>query len=993
MKQKIFVIFALLLLSFIVTQTTLARPELQEGGGVDILFVMDTSGSMSTSINTQNIAQTDVSAQLIDAQGRLDEFPGLTDPNNYRFEYIQLLLNWLQDFADEQATAGRNLDIYASVLAFREQTTTVLDWQRLSGESAPQITIPESTADGTGVNYIAAMEAVNAQLDSRPGDSTSRTPLVFTVSDSLPCVPSLQYSTSVGPANENCARLDRAGFHLNAVSPPPVDVDSTLFFAVPQSIEDLFVSAGTQTGVNAGTWQNIGTVDFAGADGIPGIMDEITTSILQTIASELNTQVADLIADNGGGSSITIPPYQASAELVILPVSPGSDDMGPSSYTIRAGNNADVTADAEELFNRSGAYQRLRFQNPPPGVWSITADNGAAVRILASYTPTSASVDISPRETTAFEPVTIRYQVAGITNAESANQDSPIAVTATVTDGTITEELDFVPSEDAWEATFLPLVEGGIYRVQSINVSPLGDWSNDVPGGTDFLNVEPPPSVTVTSFDITPSISVVTDDTLSSPRSVGGTVAMTQSQTLSVILTRSDNGVFDNRTSAVLTFNPVEDDTAAENTDSDADTESVCPLSGSEVFTQQQNENNEVVALVIEDQRFPQNGNCQLGVTVTFTDTRLLGVNGEQIIYAEPDFARLEVSETRELAFEIRDSDGAVITDQTINMEDRAFVLTDLPEFPYTARRIDIVMFDQNNAPIYPRFVPTADDVPDAEITSTEDDAAGADVDEAPPAPDDTDPVEDTEASEPIPFRLQVLNEDGEDIAPEAGIRINRSDNAGQYTAVLTNLDPGEYTVRVELIEPDGFTFDPVFAYAEGFDPTGDDTTPVFQVATIVVDSNPWTNIALIAMIAVGGIFAVYVPTRVYLSRRKRSTPPTGYLAIYERESAESEERQIVWTYNFESAKLNSFELPRGELPMWRPSVIYIKVDTERRKDGSASFIVRISDSENDSNETEAFKDVLLQDDEPRDFYVENATGRVYSIALTSSLPDEDNLL
>ena len=925
-------------------QSATATPALQnQPVGVDVLFALDTTSSMFRSFESNDLAdnsatiQNDESLTLLNTEGLLNTFSGNTDPERILFEAAQFNINWLKYLTDTQNDAGVEFTSYASVLTFNDTTDIIMPWTRLNepepdsdNQTTPDTTIDiPSRATDTGMNYIDLMQQINDMLASRPGDSENRIPLVFIISDSLPCIPGYSYTLTNGSlANENCTREDRTDFHLTeATAFKPADSNITLFFALPSDTNLVNFYQ------NVGNWNLIAdSIEYPDGNGLLGIGDDIFSTILDNVNRVIPNYSTEQIRMNTGGS-VQIPPYQSEAEIIVIPT---DGDNNIPSYTFQV-NGQIITPSAE--LNGQERFKRFRFENPPPGTWTIEATNGASVRTLTTYQSTLSNFALADPELAAIDAhnlVTVQYSIDGITNVESYSDSYPISVTASVQNEDDNFGLEMQPDGDRWIGSFVPRIGGE--HIISINVEANGNWTNNLFGDDSFLTpANNEIMVDVTPISFTPEIMIISPSGTISTYEGDAEVVMTFAQAMNIMVSPSENLALDSRYSAILTFNgPIDDES-----------NSTC-LNNSESFDL----SDETFSL--EDLSFEENGTCSLGVQIIFDEPDLIG---ESIIYDNPNLVQLTVRETAQLAFNTRNTEGETLADGItigeITFEDRVLDLSNLPDlFPYNSERIEIVMFDESDKPIFPAF------------------AQGSSDEEV--------------AQDTIPFTLSLLNADSEDISGELGIEIVRSDNQGVYTINITNLDPGEYTLTVSLQD---ITLDDAFQYQENFTPpTG---SQISQTTTIIVEDYPYDSFAL--LLGSGfGIILLGVSSFTLIRRRiTHSDPLNGFLVVYE-ESEDTEEPLPVWVHDFSKTNINDVVLDMAELPLWNPRIIYLRAKTRRRRDRSMEVSIKISDAQNEDAQVQIDTIRLYRDAENLSrVYDETSINRSYSIALKSSAPQE----
>lgn len=942
MKKPTFVYLMLALLMG--TSLVLAQPVQQNAtlSGIDLIIAIDNSGSMykGASSRTQSDG-IDMGLRVVSDNNYLPYFNQPTDPSNVRYDLARFVLDWFADFSGAQTNRGQIFDNWASVVGFDDSASTLLTWTRLNqppnNSPSPTVnptgfTIPDPPSGVANSNYIALYEQIKTLYDLRTEPNRQR--LVIIISDSLPCAPDYQFDNVLNGqpgfdrtcANNSSYYLPR---HLSEASAQRVSgVEYNLFFLVDPAVEALYSNY---------RWSDIaGNVQYADEDGIYGIGEDIINLLMDKSAQVIgggDRSTLGLSFANASGT-LTVPPYQQLAELTLLTTQPPTNTPD-FSYSL---NNNSLLPDTIVFNPTSGAFRRVQFNNPPPGNWEIESTQGVSVLAFAAYKPAPVGFNVSTTSTSVFDPVRLYYQIGDSSDSLDTQYGIDFDVQVRIPDiGTFPVEMK--PTEDGlgWEGEFVPTVARD--HIVTINAVPAANWAGQLSDTSFLIPENASTTVKVNERELEAQIFASVPELAPITSRVGDDLSITLAQGITITLGFADNMLsFDDRFSAVLSFAPLETASGASG-DACLSREVALELSADKK------------QLSTGELQFANTGDCQLQLQALITDERLLGENSIPI-FNEDDLVKLHVANTIQLTFELRDNDAEKIDDKELEVNDRE----SMPEFftgegvlglvywPYTTTSYEVVMLDQNRFPIWPQFASTV-------------------------APDT------------IPFTLLVLNDDDENLAETKNIQIQPTDNRGVYGFTLSGLEPGIYTIQVELNE---LQLNETYQYAPDlFAETGRN----IQVSTLVVKDSPADDLSRYLVGGLFGILAVWGAGKIGLRYTRGRNPLRNHLIVYE--SADYIEEHHVWHYNFNDIKprRNSYKVPISELPMWRPPIVEVEARTGGKTDGSAIITVRISDSQSDGNKKVLMQKQLIQLEQPPVYLYQDQAGRVYSIAIRRDLP------
>lgn len=906
-------------------QDTLRQQATQPYKGLDVIWAIDDSGSMGNGVNSASVVQVDQGLSFPLRQYPV-AFSEATDPNRVRWEIPQFMTDALRGIGNGFVASGYEFSGNTSIIAFNDTATEVLGWTPIQVTNADDGTTLDATVINTpspptsgNSSYIDLYEAILAQLANRPGNQSERLPIVIIISDSLPCAPNRQFNFDGVPSLQNC---NNDAYHIpqhfketTTISGQfPTEAQIALFLVVPpqaKSSYDIFA------------WNTIAdTVEFSDTRGIYGLTDTIFEYVLNAAAQVIGVSRDELpIQSANNNNVVVIPPYQLAGELMVVTT---EFPNGTPAYSFRV--NGETIQPASSNY-RTSLYQRTTFTSPPPGPLEIISSEGVGLQAYSFFQPVRGILEATAGRT-ILEPITVIYRVNTTVDLSTA-QSYPLAFDVKVRDPNQVEyslTMNFDADANAWLASFLPILAGR-YTI-SADVQPSSDWVTQVRQSTFLQPIPNEQQVTIGDITFVSRINVSVPEGANpvvAPNN--GQLPITRAQTISVTLTRNDNGVFPDNLHASLTFAPVE--SADDN----------CPTTPISIRSNDTN-----ISLTSDPIGFTDIGSCMIGIRleVDENDGKLLGAT-TQTLFEEPELLNVQVVDTIQLTYELRNQDDAVIHDGEISINDRQqfpkFSSDKLIEWPYETHRISVVMLDQNGNAAWPFFAPS--------VAQTNPEA--------------------------IPFALSILNENGDNVAPDYGIELIRSDNPGLYVATIQRLPVGNYTIRVDLL--DNLELSEVNEYVDA---------PANQVAVLVVENNILDDVLLSVAMICGAIMMVPATFTTIRRYNRKRHPLQGRLVIYEQLPNENEEP--LWMYDLNSTKVNNFVIPLADLPLWRPPVIYVRTHHKKGSDAGISITVNISDNSNQDKSSSVLQQEYLGMNAPPIEFFQDMEGRLYLIALQDDM-------
>jgi len=462
---------ALLILTLVLTQATAQMQQATALSGLDVVFLIDQSGSMG------GRAFSDTSAS------------SRNDPNGVRFLATQFGIDWLGNFRAQQALLGNNLDVSASVIYFGDDAEVQLplvgitsDSPALWQEERGALLTPLSEESYSGQNlgntdFVAAFQTAFREIPADP----DRLQVIILLTDGAPCAPERF-------VDENCASFSDWHTHMQSV----IDTARQQFDGSNQYIYSVALVDTHIWSVVGNEWQVVSENGFSQRLERPEEFGIVFNEILTQSASQfisagdsaraqlgINVNLPQLglgqsaIAANNGTRELAIPPYQqlmsislfksrADAKLILK--NPYGDPLTSSSQGV-------------SVFGEGSLIEVWQVTNPVPGPWQIGTqyeENGRALADGYAY----ASVDllrarfqlITPGGTPSMlRPITVAVEVLDAQDEVLPLYDPQYRLsgsTTVTTPGGETLSLTLAPINNVnrYGASFTPF-EAGDYTV------------------------------------------------------------------------------------------------------------------------------------------------------------------------------------------------------------------------------------------------------------------------------------------------------------------------------------------------------------------------------------------------------------------------------------------------------------------------------------------------------------------------------------------------
>lgn len=761
LKRLSFIIGCLFIFVIFNMQSVL---EAQETQTLELVIALDTSGSMSTSITSDDAGERNA----IDAGNNLLFFPSpnrstvtettATDPDDLRFITTEAILSWLASYAEY----NDDIDIRVSVIGFDSTVTPILPMISLgAGQADSGIILDRPTNDDGNSDFIALYDEVNDIFSA--GDSNSDAAFIL-VTDSPPCNPDGEPTSASGVRVRNEFCDNESGVlapHLREATTLPSRVQEYVFYINP---------TGRSTGDNRYSideyWDAYDAVRSAWDDRVGSFffdlefVEELPAFMQQSIMREVGFALGDFNVEDvpnitlsasqyrslgliySDDNDLSVPPFQSRMDFLLLPSDPETElDFSVEGDTINL----------EYLISSNQAPIRVaRRDQPASGDWSLEADDGS-LEVWAVPTPADVIVSLMPEQPRLYQAQRLVYQFIDNGNVLSVADITPPTFDLTI-ESPSGESIDLGSlvindTEDGFEsAAFLP-IETGRYDIDlDVSVGQGSLWAADV--SYDFLTA---PNtnliVAAVAFELAYLVNGVEASNL---------VQLPRSLPLSMELTANSDGEQIDLPEGLV---------ALINLDTSDDVDNSClsitddPM---EIATDNRSASYEL--------DFDDSGQCQVDIDLSLSSP-LPPLNNSSVEIDSSGLGRnVTVDDTQLLSV-------SVLTEANENIEDNAVDATDFSlDFPFTSTftpdstSIIVEIRDANNQAIWPVFAEDATSA-DVEVCGT--------------------------SERIVPFALRITNGTGRDVAQDNEICLRPTDVTGQYRAEIAGLNPGTYTVVV----------------------------------------------------------------------------------------------------------------------------------------------------------------------------------------------------
>lgn len=892
--------------------------------GLDVIFALDVSGTMYRRMN-RNEATTGSAPDYGWNTLSFDEDETVkavepTDPNNVRFDLSFFMMDWLAELSATQTAYGRSFQVYGSIVTFGSSAETLPPdraWNALNQSSAEEIerfAAPPPPLAQSNSSYIRLFTKLNELMDARPASSGTgkRLPVVIIVSDSLPC----DISFDTGCVNFR-GHLNRA---LEQWDPSEAHV--YLYLTVPPSQRSFYDDIWSD-------WQRIAPTNVEYLSDIfalgPKVMEVLLKESEDVLSLAPDTEFRSI-----QGGAFSVPPYQESADVVVLLTQPQQDTP---AFEFQAANTTVNPIDSVTL-GMGGPFRRYTFTGPPAGDWQISAPPGVGFQSYALYRPARAQFTLTPEAAPSqFSPVTVTYEVlAGDVPISSPGHSMIVTAHVTSPDSPAGYDLTLLPKGSVWQAEFLPVLPGP-YTVD-LSAQPEASWASLL-----FAPQQLAPQLSRQTANVAPVVVRVTLGT-AEQRATAGLIANNKTTEQNPLRITSKQSVpisvelFQDTTAlpvpegitGLLTF-----------------TGTACPEDRS--FSRQPD------GSLKTNLQFPnEEGQCTVSLGLALQND-LPPLNGETRAINDVNLGYqgvIDVTTTYTLEVTWENNQTRYTMHDVQWPPSLAWTTADLLDWPFEwaedSSDIHILVLDDSGNPKEPQFL-SAPVEPEAPAPAEPE----ASPNQLPSAPTSS-PTENksrvpvdgrafAQASAAVPFQLVMLNSKGDDVSDRYGLSVINADAPGLYTIHLEDLDPDRYTIQI-IAQP-GVKLADNYQWKHELPGAQPQEAGVLLESSLEVKQNYAPLAARVIKFLLLGALLVGVVASTTSSIRIHRRPLKGQLVIYEARTDQNQPAE-VWPFDLDGLKVNTYDIPLAQLPLWRPPVTKLLARTQGARDGSVYLTVHV---------------------------------------------------
>ncbi len=483
-------VFVTVLLSLLVITNIFAQPNAYDE--LDILFLVDQSGSMGGADFGSNVAPT--------------------DPKLLRFESVQFALRTLSQY---KSVVPADIDFQMAVINFGDVTEVTLDWTLIEGNSPEWTQRMQELTQSLSVdqfgrrnlgntNFIDAINTASNLFDSLPNDGKKRLKVIVITTDGAPCAP-----TRPEWIDSECATPSDMSTHMDTlelVVNQEFATDARLYVLGIDENNDFWQTYET-------TWNRI--VDRRGTSERIQTSDDISPAFLR-ILTELVKSFRGTSGSGGAESiigqrvsienreaHINVPPYYQTLRITLFKVDPSIDTQiqNPNGIILTE------TSPNVNVIGKNESIEVWEISNPIPGTWNIFLngeDDLLDVYLDLITVNHSITVPIDPQ--IMFLPVDIALQINGVNDQPlPVYTDPKYALQATLsvqTPSGNTETFDFnlqSGNNNQYIATYIPTEPG----THTVNIQAKTKDTNN----TELLIID---QSNVATIDVNPVQLAVT---------------------------------------------------------------------------------------------------------------------------------------------------------------------------------------------------------------------------------------------------------------------------------------------------------------------------------------------------------------------------------------------------------------------------------------------------------------------------------------------------
>ena len=360
-------------------------------GGIDVLFLVDQSGSMG---------------------GAEFGSPGseATDPLGLRFEAVQYALTTLSEYRRLFPT---DTTFRMAVVSFGDEAEVALPWTTIESGAdwqAQQDALLEQLSEGQfgernlgNTNFIGAFEQADQLFDELPAPDDGNRSLksVIVLTDGAPCAPALFDDPSCStPSDQNQHMLLLADLAEQAFPAPDFRV-YTIAIDDNNAYWDRFQTYWQTIVGTSGTAERVENSTAVGRAFLEIMLDLV--AVVRGSESDDGDRVGEVVEFDGSNrTSVDIPPYYQSLRVTVFKALPESGlVLTTPDGTVLTEGFPSVT-----LSGVSSAIEVWTVSDPLPGTWQLsTPQDASLVDVYLDLIRVDYDVSVDAQSLTRYVPV------------------------------------------------------------------------------------------------------------------------------------------------------------------------------------------------------------------------------------------------------------------------------------------------------------------------------------------------------------------------------------------------------------------------------------------------------------------------------------------------------------------------------------------------------------------------------------------------------------
>lgn len=480
------VFFAALLILMVNGVVVRVSAQGQEFTGLDVLFLVDQSGSMG---------------------GADYGYAGETnprDPDGIRFEVLRYALETLSQY---QVVVPENTPFRMAVAYFGDRAQPILDWTAIGSGQAweSQATAIADTLSAANfqrnlgnTNFISAFELAQSMFAQLPSTESNLRVLVV-LTDGAPCAPSLFSDPTCSTPRDQDEHMEALITYSTRNFPEPHYRLHVIALDQYNQFWQRFAEYWQRVVGASGTGVRVETVPESGQQFLAILASSV--EVIRGSTAREGTIGADVPIFNQM-AQIDVPPYHQLMRLTLFKGDPTGEIIltDPQGVPVREGS-AGVT-----IAGRSGAIETWSIANPMPGRWQLEVPPNGQFNLSLDLIRITWELNLPTAPANRYLPLSIQIRLV-----DSQGQSLPVygnpqyalnvLFTAHLPSG-LQEILQLFPDGfGAYTSTYIPLQEGA-YTFDLLATTQNVDGSS-----LEVINERDAASLNISSLGLTAEIS------------------------------------------------------------------------------------------------------------------------------------------------------------------------------------------------------------------------------------------------------------------------------------------------------------------------------------------------------------------------------------------------------------------------------------------------------------------------------------------------------